>query len=384
MKKPIYKKSPIGSLESLSAMLGINQSQLDHIINSIPNSYKSFKIETGKKLKLRQLHEPKKGLKSLQKKLNKEIFENIEYPYYLHGGIKNRDYLSNARIHSGSKSLISLDIKDFYPNIRKTDVINIFKNLMRFPADISEALTKLVTLNGEVPQGSCCSSYIANLIFFNNEYNIVTKIENKGFRYTRLLDDITISSDRELTNNEKTFIINSVRSMIKSHRLNINEDKTKIESSSNLNDGFEVTGLWAKHKAPKVRKNHRDHIRHLVFICKKQAEYDKESPEYHALWNKASGKVAQLTRLNHAESNPLRIILNSILPEYNEHKIKKITKIADNLIKEKNKVTSNDLINKINKLLYELSIVSRTRKSLAYRYRKKINSCFSSVLKVSI
>ena len=70
------------------------------------------------------------------------------------------------------KTIISLDIENFYPNIGKRDVLNIFKNMMRFSPEVSNILTELVTLDGKTPQGACCSSYIANLIFFNDEHNI--------------------------------------------------------------------------------------------------------------------------------------------------------------------------------------------------------------------
>ncbi|MCF1267339.1 reverse transcriptase family protein [Morganella morganii] len=377
--KPIYNNKPIGSLESLSSMLGISKSQLDNIINHVSDSYKSFIKETGRNKKSRELFEPKKTLKQIQKKLNKEIFEGITYPNYLHGGIKNKDYITNAKVHSGAKSIISLDIENFYPSIRKNDVLNIFKNLMKFPQDVSESLTKLVTLNGVVPQGSCCSSYIANLVFFNSEYHLVTKVKNKRFEYSRLLDDITISSKTEFTNEEKTFVINNVRAMANRYRLSLNENKTKIENSSDLKSDFEVTGLWAKHSVPKLKKCHRRYIRYIVFICEKQALFDRTSMDYHALWNKASGKVAQLKRLNHSESNMLRDRLSLVLPEYDDDKIQKIIKIADNLLVNGHKLNAIDLKDKINHLFYEFGIVSRTKKSLAYRYRKKIRANFSSI-----
>ncbi|MFK9074268.1 reverse transcriptase family protein, partial [Proteus sp. NGCRVN-01] len=186
--KPLFNGTQLSSHSSLAAMLGVTPEILDKIVLSIPKSYKDFCIKTGKNKKERAIFEPKKGLKYIQKKINEEIFCKVKYPVYLHGGLKNRDYVSNAGFHSGKKTIISLDITNFYPSISKKDILNIFKNMMRFSPSISETLTKLVTLNDKLPQGACTSSYIANLIFFNDEHNIVSKLNRMGMTYTRLLD----------------------------------------------------------------------------------------------------------------------------------------------------------------------------------------------------
>ncbi|MBE1761798.1 RNA-directed DNA polymerase, partial [Escherichia coli] len=194
MNKPRFNGTPVASLDSLSAMLGIERKRLDWIVKSVSMSYKQFKVETGKNKKERQIFEPKRSLKGIQKKINKEIFEKIDYPHYLHGALSGRDYISNAAVHTRKRTVICLDITNFYPSISKKDVCSIFKNLMRFSPEVSLCLTELVTLNDKVPQGGCCSSYIANLLFFNSEYNLYNRLKSMGLSYSRLLDDITISS----------------------------------------------------------------------------------------------------------------------------------------------------------------------------------------------
>ncbi|MDE8469920.1 reverse transcriptase family protein, partial [Klebsiella pneumoniae] len=222
MNKPRFNGTPIASLDSLAAMLGIDRKRLDWMVLSVSRSYKQFTVETGKNKKERKIFEPKRSLKGIQKKINKEIFENIDYPHYLHGAITGRDYISNASVHTKKKTIICLDITNFYPSISKRDVTLIFKNLMRFSPDVSIALTELVTLNNQVPQGGCCSSYIANLLFFNSEYNLYNRLQSIGYSYTRLLDDITISSDEDISLEEKTKVIQLVYRMVSQHRLSIN------------------------------------------------------------------------------------------------------------------------------------------------------------------
>ncbi|MGT7476044.1 hypothetical protein ACRWXL_25245, partial [Escherichia coli] len=113
MNKPRFNGTPVASLDSLSAMLGIERKRLDWIVKSVSMSYKQFKVETGKNKKERQIFEPKRSLKGIQKKINKEIFEKIDYPHYLHGALSGRDYISNAAVHTregANKQVISSQV----------------------------------------------------------------------------------------------------------------------------------------------------------------------------------------------------------------------------------------------------------------------------------
>ncbi len=51
MNKPRFNGTPVASLDSLSAMLGIERKRLDWIVKSVSMSYKQFKVETGKNKK---------------------------------------------------------------------------------------------------------------------------------------------------------------------------------------------------------------------------------------------------------------------------------------------------------------------------------------------
>lgn len=106
---------PIASLDSLALTLGVVPKILFDIANNASNSYTEFTISS--KNKDRVVFEPKYELKKIQKRINSRIFEKVNYPPYLQGGIKDisikRDYVENARLHKNSKHLINLDIRIF-------------------------------------------------------------------------------------------------------------------------------------------------------------------------------------------------------------------------------------------------------------------------------
>lgn len=380
--KPYYSKNPIASEQALAKCLGVTPERLLLIAKNAAKSYIEFEIKTGKdknNQKTRVLHEPKPFLKSIQKKINREIFENVVYPAYLHGGLKERDYVTNVAVHAGAKTIIGLDIQNFYPSIKKAHVLNIFTQLCKFPPNISNLLTDLVTLDGNVTQGACCSSYIANLIFFNTEYSHISKFRSKGLTYTRLLDDVTISSKTALSNQQIEKAIESVASLFTKFDLNLHDGKTKIEQSSNPKSTFEVTGLWAKHGNPKIRKKDRHYVRHLVFICQKEFEKDSTSPKYHELWNMTSGKVAVLTRLKHAQSKTLRKKLSLILPTYDADASAKLQRLAFKLCQTPNEETLNPgKLKTYNKLKYHFGIVARTEKATAKKWKSLLDIKFKS------
>jgi hypothetical protein len=386
--KPHYPHKSIASIEALSNTLGIHPKLLQELANKIDESYTEFVItSTNSKgeQKSRSVCEPKFYLKKLQKKINSRIFEQVEYPYYLQGGIKDpeypRDYVANANVHANANQIICVDIKKFYPSIRSKYVKKIFKHFFCFPDDVSEILTKLVTYKNSVPQGGCTSSYVANLIFYESEYLLVSEFKKHGIEYSRLLDDITLSSKNLISKNEEAFAFNKILHMFKKYELHMHNGKKRIEYRSNPKASFEVTGLWIGHKTPKARKVERRFIRQLVFMCEKEYKVTPYTDEYHCRWNEASGKVAKLQRLGHNQSHDLRKRLSLVLPLYNDdmgekliHETKKLISLSP---KNNNRL---GIIKRVNTLINKLGILARNNKSLSKSLRLQINNAYPNKL----
>jgi hypothetical protein len=384
--KPHYPHNAIASIEALAITLGIHPKLLQDLANKIDDSYTGFQIESKSKdgkIKSRDVLEPKHELKKLQKRINSRIFEHVEYPDYLQGGIKDeenpRDYVANAKRHANANQIICIDIRQFYPNIKAKYVKDIFQYFFHFPPDVSELLTKLVTYKGKVPQGGCTSSYVANLIFYDTEYHLVSELTKHNIQYSRLLDDITLSTQDSFSKEQETFWIKEIAAMFKKYELKINNAKTRIEHRANSDVKFEVTGLWIGHKKPKARKQERRFIRQLVFKCEQEYKQSRFSDEYHKRWNEASGKVAKLQRLEHIQSKKLRERLCLVLPEYNENmqtKLKQETKKVCKLIAPKNQRVGN--IKRVNMLINKLGILARNNKSLAKSLRLQLNIVYAN------
>lgn len=383
--KPYYPHKPIASIDTLAKTLGIRPQLMLDISEKVSDSYTEFQIDT-KNGKTRTVYDPKYELKKLQKRINSRIFELVEYPVYLQGGIKDelnkRDYVNNALIHKGASTLVSVDIRSYFDNIRPNYVNDIFKYFFKFPDDVTSVLTKLVTLGNKVPQGACTSTYVANLLFFNSEYQVVSSLRNKNISYSRLLDDVTISSDKTLTDEDISLHIISIAGMFRKYGLRLNKNKTKIEHKKHTSDKnhFKVTGLWIGNNEPRLRRSERNYIRQLVYTCEKSYESSPYSDDYHELWNKTSGLVAKMKRLGHNQSKRYRVRLNCVLPEYDEEARGKLQFLVRDILRaNKRKQQSAGFSKRLGKAYHKLGILGRTDNNLAKSLRAQLQRKYSNI-----
>jgi len=373
--KIIYAGSPIGSIKTLSQVLNYSEDRLEKISDEIVDYYTEF--EKTVKNKTRLLSEPTPALKTLQKRINSRVFSNIRFPHYLHGGINAsppRDFVSNAQAHVGAESAVALDIRNFYPSITIQHVLETFLYLFKFPRNVSEVLAKLVTLNGSLPQGAPTSSYIANLILFQREYKLASKFESQGFIYTRLIDDITVSCKKKLSNDEQTKIADEVIGMLKSYGFAIHPTKKFFYSKSNPQHLMHITGLWLNRGTPRVSRKTRQVIsKEVNDISIKASSHGRYDSQYHKHYESVSGKVALLKRMGHPESVKMRKSLDSIKPIYDSSDKSKIKTLVSEFCKKKHDKTKVGYLRKFYKLQYSLSILKRTDKALAQKLQKNLN-----------
>ena len=384
-----YNGPKIGSVPTLAKVLSIKESSLNHIVENIRDHYRAFSITT-KNGKVRQIYEPKFDLKKLQKKINSRILCKVSYPIYLQGGIQDkenpRDSFENAKIHINSNWVINLDIKNFYPNIKYNQVVCIFKYGFSLPHDVSNFLARLVTYPDQsgdifVPQGAVTSSYIANLVFFGEEQKLVNNLATQQITYSRLIDDITLSSQHiTLSESKQISLIKKVSMFVKTYNLSINRKKTKVTKKKFSNRQMEVTGLILKSNLPKCSNEVIQDTRVKVHICMKEYKANpsiKYHHTYHGLWNSLSGKVARLERSKHRAAKILRSDLDTCKPEYSEKQIldlkRKLKRLQNQYEKKKESIFDLNFIYNINYLKYQCSIVARTDITSANRIKEELN-----------
>ena len=312
MEAPRYPFAPIGELEKLALSLNISMDELDNVTNNSDSLFyltQELKKTDGSS---RFTYDALPSLKAIHGRICEIFLKRVIYPEYLQGSIKRRDYLTDAQIHVGAKVLVSEDISNFFPNISKKVVHEMWVGVFGFSNPVSDCLAELVTMNGYVVQGAKTSSYICNLILWNREAILVSRFKSKGLVYTRYVDDITVSSKYQLSREEKSDIIGSIYSMFKSIGVEPNRRKHKIMPR---NKKQEVHGVNVNRNKPSMPKAKRKQIRAAVHRCELEYECDPCSDDYISLFNSVAGKVNCMGRMHKNEANKLKIRLSKIKPK---------------------------------------------------------------------
>lgn len=111
--------------EHLCALLGYEPAYVYAVSNSPQNFYCSYQIpkKSGGK---RKISEPLPNLKEIQKWILQEILYQFEVSPYAKAYVKNKSIKDNVRFHSRQKKVLSLDIKDFFDNLKSWMVYQLF------------------------------------------------------------------------------------------------------------------------------------------------------------------------------------------------------------------------------------------------------------------
>ena len=283
----------------VTTVLGISSELLIEISNNASNYYRPNKPRVKADGRKRQTYRVLKTLKDIQEQIKNNIFYYVEYPYYLQGGIKDanypRGYIQNATLHSGNKIVIKEDIADFFPSIGFSHVFDVWKHFFRCSEDVAQVLTRLTTYHGFVPQGAKTSSYLANLVLWDKEPNLVVLLQSEGFTYSRLVDDITISTSKLLTKQEAENVTENVYQMMFSKGL-----KPKRRKRMFMTSGFRINihNLNTNSGRPTVSKAERKRIRAAVEECEIAAKSRMSLKDYEKIFLSVRGRVAVLERLH--------------------------------------------------------------------------------------
>lgn len=327
-----YTGSPIRSMVALGSALGIEPSRLQYVAANIGDFYSSFTVPK-KDGTERTIQAPKSELKRIQRRINSRIFELCQFPHFMQGSIRDvnqpRDFVRNAQAHSKASTVIAADIEKFYPSVRPGHVTDIFKYFFAFSDDVTKVLVSITTLGGELPQGAPTSSYVANLVFYDDEPRLVADFHRINLTYTRLIDDITVSSSSKLSTQRRSWVVNKIRGMVSGKGFRLHKGKLSVRDTGSAGAKVYVTGLWIDRGHPRLSPDFCNRVRSMVYRCKKGYESGHQNePDFHSSHNTASGRVALMTRLGHGDGHKYRATLKANQPEYGPKTANKLAKFC--------------------------------------------------------
>jgi RNA-directed DNA polymerase len=240
----------------LSKFVGYDLPLLYSIANKQDAFYRSFSISKRDGSE-RLIKEPLPTLKEIQKIITNDILKNIEISKASKAFSPKSTIKKNARIHLRQRTIVKVDVKDFFHSIKEFSVFNIFYEL-GYTRCVAMLLARLCTLDGCLPQGAPTSPYISNIFCRRIDDALLAHCVENNFRYTRYADDITISG-----NEIPKSIISLIRSEIRLFGLKLNKEKTKYYGKGSQKI---VTGLAVNEKLQVPREMRREFRKNVHFI----------------------------------------------------------------------------------------------------------------------
>jgi RNA-directed DNA polymerase len=242
MNSSQYKKN---EFKKLCAVIGFKPTDIEILISNIDSFYKEWvEKKTDKKtgdfkkykdgtIKERTIRPSLKELKVIQGNIKNKILVPIPLPDCVHGGVKGRSNITNAKPHQGNKFQFTTDLQEFYPNITSRRVYDTFIKL-KFSPHFSHWLTKLTTWKFELPQGTPTSTHIANLVFLETDLQLTELCQKHKITYTRYVDDLTFSTQKDFRP-----LLNDILNIVTSNGFKLSYRKTKYSGNQTVT-GIEV------------------------------------------------------------------------------------------------------------------------------------------------
>lgn len=373
----------ISDLANLCDALDITQAELDRAL-SMPASERYTEKATPKKDgSTRKVYNPHYLIRKIQRRINHRIFADqatISWPDHIFGSIPNqfgedgkkpKDYIACAQCHCGAKSILTIDIKDFFDNIHISLVSDVFSEFLKYPPDVANALANICCMDSHVVQGALTSSYIAGLCLFDVEGVVVNQLHRKHLAYTRLVDDINVSSG--ILGYNFDYVKKLIEDMLTGKGLPINSQKTNIQHISTK--PLIVHGLRISFKEPRLPADEVKRIRAAVKnieILAAEKNY-RTSRSYRHDFNRCMGRVNKLERVGHNQHGRLLSRLKKILPLPSKKDIETATKQIERLEKDQLEKGGSYWYKKRFYLVHErLTILQRSFPIVAKKLRARL------------
>jgi len=315
--RPCPNVNEIGHADSLAKHLGVATNRLLTLAENSTAHWRAGPDIPKSSGGVRHTHSATRELKEVHDRIKNTILRKTHYPDYLYGSLPKtlergtRTHIDNAELHAGRRLIISADIKGYFPSITETVVHGIWQGFYPFAPEVAEVLTKLTTYQNQAPQGWSCSSYLAQLVFYDVEHEVVTHFSEQDTIYSRLTDDITLSTNRTLTKQEVTEAIAVLNRMLNRKGTGIHRGKTRVDSPARRQS---VNKINVSVRGLKLSKEYRGAVRAHVHNITTDPESFGDGLEKQI--QSAKGKVSYLNKFHAKQGKALKAKIREFEESY--------------------------------------------------------------------
>lgn len=281
-------------LEYISDDIKVPIKSLEYAVYKSREQVRLIKVKKSDGSERKTFH-PSKKTKLIQYWLNHNVFRLLPVHDSAAAYIRGKSIRDNAAYHTKNRYFLRIDFKDFFPSIVYGDfapIILAWHNKAKpgwaWNIEAEKVIMKCCFYQqNRLPIGYPTSPMISNIVMYSFDETVNNMLKYKEEKlgrtfYTRYADDLIFSTNKKGT---CTAIVKELRKIIKatkSPNLIINENKTRITSSSG--GSAIVTGLRICHDHHvTIHRKYKDEIRLLCSLMKKNllADKDKEKLKGH-------------------------------------------------------------------------------------------------------
>lgn len=257
LKRRELSQLNIKSLKHLSLLINEPLALLLEIADNIDIYYAPFEIPK-KHVGTRPIDNPLQPLKRIQWKINRHLLARIKLPEVIHGSRKSHSIITNAKPHMRKAMVVTIDIKDFFPNLDYGKIYRLYIDL-GCSYNVASLLTRLTTWKYRIPQGALTSSTLANLYLHKSGVvdAFIGFCRKRNYQVGFYVDDIAISGDETVRKYKNVY-----RKIIRQAGLDINPKKIHVMSRRSHQ---EVTGIVVNRKLNKPK----DYVRNIRVMLHK-------------------------------------------------------------------------------------------------------------------
>ncbi len=267
----------------------------------------------------RLIESPKPQLKAIQMKILREILDRAEVHPRSFGFVKGRSALQNAAEHVGAYVVLKLDLENFYPSVRYSRVVAIFRTL-GFSRAVAIWLARLTTsaipssiefpdqnayglhpyLARHLPQGAPTSPALANMSAYALDVRLNGLARSFGATYTRYADDLTFSGTHKFAGGLSDFI-RLTESVIRAERFRAHNSKRRILRRTSRQT---VTGVVVN-SHPNIERDQFDRLKAILFNCVRHGPSTQNREAHPNFAAHLEGRLAYFASINPARAAKL-------------------------------------------------------------------------------
>ncbi len=281
----------------------------------------------------RLIEAPKGRLKAIQRQVLREVVAAIPPHDAAHGFRPGRSVRSFVEPHAGRPLVLKLDLLDFFPTIRASRVVALFR-AAGYPEAVAKALaglsvnrvppeawrspgaptpgpdayrTRQLYRRAHLPQGSPTSPALANLAAYRLDCRLAGLAQSAGAAYTRYADDLAFSGDATFARSVDRFRIH-VAAIVLEEGFAPNHRKTRVMGQG----GRQALAGAVLNARVNVARGDFDLLKATLHNCAKHGPADQDRSGHADFRAHLLGRIAHVGTLNPDRAARLKALFDRV------------------------------------------------------------------------